>query len=666
MGNGHPNGNVCQAGDQKVIECKDRDIAERKKAEQQMNLLNSCVSRLNEIILVTEASPIDEPGPRIVFVNDAFERLTGYTAAEAIGRSPRFLQGEKTDRKVLAEIRGALQRREPIKRQILNYKKDGAEYWLEVDIVPIFDASGKCTYFAAIERDITERKRSEARFRRLVDSNAQGVVFWNRKGQITGANAAFLNLLGYTRADLEAGRMNWRTLTPPEFAQLDRQCLETIAATGICAPYEKEYIHKDGRRVPILIGAAAFEDNPEEGLCFVLDLTERKRLEQHFRQAQKMEAIGQLASGVAHDFNNILAVMQMQTELFKADGHFSPAQSEFVEGMAAAIRRATALTRQLLLLSRKEAMQLCDLDLDKSVHSTANMLRRILGEDIQLQFKFSMQPLFIHADASMLDQVLLNLATNARDSMPGGGQLVIETSAVDFDESVCAQSAQARPGSFACLSVSDTGIGIPPENLALIFEPFFTTKDAGKGTGLGLATVFGIVKQHQGWINVYSEAGLGTTFRIYLPRLARTSRFPLEAEQPRLTSVTGGSETILLVEDDKFVRPSMLQTLLLLGYRVLEARNGIEALEVWKEHDDEIDLLLTDLVMPGGMTGKDLGERLSRENPELKVIYASGYSAEIAGKDFPLKEGVNFLTKPFQGQKLAETIRNILDGAIAA
>jgi CheY-like chemotaxis protein len=276
-----------------------------------------------------------------------------------------------------------------------------------------------------------------------------------------------------------------------------------------------------------------------------------------------------------------------------------------------------------------------------------------------MEFKFAMQPLFIHADAGMLDQVLMNLAVNARDAMPKGGRLVIETSVVEFNESAAANSTQIRTGSFVCLSVSDTGCGIPPENLLRIFEPFFTTKDVGKGTGLGLATVFGIVQQHQGWVNVYSEVGHGTTFRIYLPRLAKMSE--QKQENPVSAPMCGGDETILLVEDDPFLRASVRTALKQLGYCVLDAINGVEALEIWKESHDRIHLLLTDLIMPGGITGKDLGEQFLKENPNLKVIYASGYSAEIAGKDFPLKEGVNFLTKPFQAEKLAQIVRKNLD-----
>jgi CheY-like chemotaxis protein len=318
-------------------------------------------------------------------------------------------------------------------------------------------------------------------------------------------------------------------------------------------------------------------------------------------------------------------------------------------------------------------LRLRELNLNESIGDMTKMLRRILGEDIQLQFKFAMQPLFVHADASMMDQVLMNLAVNSRDAMPKGGQLIIETSAVEFDEATASHSGQIRPGKFICLSVSDTGCGIPRENLQRIFEPFFTTKEVGKGTGLGLATVFGIAQQHNGWVNVYSEVGQGTTLRIYLPRLARTSDQKFVA--PMTETARGGGETILLVEDEPRLRASVQKILSRLGYNVLEAANGSEALEVWKKHRKEVQLLqkvwnqqrdgihllLIDMVMPGGMTGKELGERLLKENPKLKVIYASGYSAEVAGKDFPLEEGVNFLTKPFQAHKLSQTIRNCLD-----
>ena len=390
------------------------------------------------------------------------------------------------------------------------------------------------------------------------------------------------------------------------------------------------------------------------------DITGHRKLELQLRQAQKMEAVGKLASGVAHDFNNILAVIQLQTDLILGEENLSQEHRESVQEIGQSAQRAANLTRQLLLFGRQQAMKLSDLDLNDSVVNITKMIRRVLGENIQMQFKYAPHPLFVKADGGMMDQVLMNLTVNARDAMPKGGHIFIETSLVEFDEAAVAQSPQSRVGAFACLSVSDTGCGIPQKNLPQIFTPFFSTKDVGHGTGLGLATVFGIVQQHQGWINVYSEVGHGTTFRIYLP--CRSGVTCQTIAQKVMRPLRGGPETILLVEDDQNLRASMQKMLSKLGYHVLEAATGVSALKVWKHKRAEVDLLLTDLMMPDGMNGKDLAQRLLQENHKLKVIYVSGYSAEVAGRDFPLEEGVNFLPKPFETEKFAQTIRQCLDG----
>jgi PAS domain S-box-containing protein len=501
---------------------------------------------------------------------------------------------------------------------------------------------------------------SELRYRRLFETAPDGILILDADtGQVVDANPFMKDLLGYSQAEFlgkklwEIGPFKGEAASKITFAELQQK--DQIRYEAL--PLET----KDGRRVEVeFISNAYLVDQKRLIQCNIRDITERRKLEAQIRQSQKMEGIGQLAGGVAHDFNNILAVIQMQSDLLKTGGKLSPAQFDFAEQIGAAVERAAALTRQLLLFSRKEILQLHDLDLNQSLNSMTKMLQRILGENIQMQFKFAPQPLFIHADAGMMDQVLMNLAINSRDAMPQGGRLVIETSIAEFDEAAARQSPQIRPGSFVCLSVSDTGCGIPAEILPKIFEPFFTTKGVGKGTGLGLATVFGIVQQHQGWIHVYSEAGHGTTFRIYLPWLSGTTDQTI-AEKMLVVPMLGGNETILLVEDDAFLRVSVRKALSQLGYRLLEAGNAAEALEAWQLNRAEIHLLLTDLVMPGGMNGRELAERLLKENPQLKVIYASGYSAEVAAKNFPLEEGVNFLAKPFQTFKLAQTVRKNLD-----
>ncbi|MEO6223285.1 MAG: MASE1 domain-containing protein [Vicinamibacterales bacterium] len=392
----------------------------------------------------------------------------------------------------------------------------------------------------------------------------------------------------------------------------------------------------------------------------LLAQVERHQLEAQLRQAQKMEAIGQLAGGVAHDFNNVLAVIQMQAGLLQDEPGVPPIVAESAREIEKATERAANLTRQLLLFSRRETLQPKDLDLNEVVSHITSMLQRIVGEDIRLQLRLAPEPLWIHADAGMMDQILMNLAVNSRDAMPKGGHLIIETAGVICESVPSTASSLTRPGPFVCLTVTDTGSGIAPEVLPRIFEPFFTTKDVGKGTGLGLATVFGVVEQHHGWIDAESELARGSTFQVYLPRL-------LESSQSRTVSalqdasVRGGTETILLVEDDDALRSVVCNALTRLGYSVIEAPTAVRALDIWREHRDDISVMLTDIVMPDGMNGKELAQTLRQESPALKVIYSSGYSTEIATDAFPLEEGVNFLAKPFPVQKLAQMVRDCLD-----
>jgi len=388
------------------------------------------------------------------------------------------------------------------------------------------------------------------------------------------------------------------------------------------------------------------------------DITDRRRLEEQFRQSQKLEAIGLLAGGVAHDFNNLLSVIQGYCSMFEMKNVPPEDQHKYVVEIQLAVERAAALTRQLLTFSRRQPMQMRPIDLNGVVSKIARMLQRILGEDISLQVKYSSHALFLNADAGMLDQVLLNLAVNSRDAMPNGGQLIIETAAGEVDKLIPAP-VPPRKGHFACLKVSDTGCGIPPELLARIFEPFFTTKEVGRGTGLGLATVHGIVQQHQGWIDVASEPGEGTTFSVYLPQLAHVPDPP--ASTAERVQTLGGAETILVVEDEATLRRLFRNMLTRLGYRILEAPTGAAALEIWKQNRNEIQLVLTDLVMPDGMTGIDLSQRLLKDRADLPVIYISGYSREAVDSTVDLQEGVNFLPKPFQLEKLAQIVRLSLD-----
>jgi len=608
---------------------------------------------------------------RYVKINDTAAKINGVPMKDHLGKAirevlPKFAPVvEPLLQKVLATG-------EPILNTELSGEKPGRPGLLQhlmESFFPTFGEDGRPDGVGVIFVDITERKQAEDQLRRrtafmkaLVECALDGILVVDSQGKKIIQNQRLNELwkipphIAENKDDAEQVQFVAKKMKDPGEFIKKVACL--YAHPDMVTRDEIELV--DGTVLDRYSSPVEDKAGKYYGRIWTFrDITERRKLEEQFRQAQKMEAIGHLAAGVAHDFNNILAVIQLSAGLLQKGSNLSAEQLDFADQIQRAARRAADLTRHLLLFSRKQALELRDLDVNDVVTNITKMLRRILGEDIQMQFKYAPEPLLIHADGSMIDQVLLNLTVNARDAMPNGGQLIIETSAVEFDEITVAQSPEAQPGPFVCLSISDTGCGIPPEILPKIFEPFFTTKDVGKGTGLGLASVYGIVQQHQGWIKVYSEVGKGTTLRIYLPRLARPS--DPEAIWSSLASVCGGNETLLLVEDESSVRTTIRIALSRLGYRTLEASSAVEALEVWNQHRGEIQFVLTDMLMPGGMNGKELVQRLRQENPGLKVIYTSGYCADIIGKDLLLQEGVNFLAKPFEAHKLAYTVRNCLD-----
>jgi PAS domain S-box-containing protein len=627
---------------------------------------------------------------------------------------------------------------------------------------------------------------SEDRLRCLVQSDLLGIIGWDTGGGITQANDAFLRLFGYSRDDLLAGRVRWTDMTPPEYRPQDERAIEEMRVGGRHIPYEKEYLRKDGRRVPILISAAMMSGATDQGVAFVLDISDRKhaaverdrllarlrmqidrmplgyllfdanfrlidwnatserifgyrkdevlgmgppypkivppsawpqgeeilrrlrtgdmsahmvnhnltkdgrtitcqwyntpltdhdgdftgllalaeditqrvQLEEQFRQAQKMEAFGQLAGGVAHDFNNLLCIINGYSELLLQGLSPGDKTRGLLTEILSAGERSASLTRQLLAFSRKQIVAPKILDVNAIVTEAEKMLRRLIGEDVLLATSLADGLGTVQADEGQLHQVLLNLAVNARDAMPQGGRLTIETRNVELDEEYRRTHSEVSPGPYVLLTVSDTGCGMTAAVKARLFEPFFTTKEVGKGTGLGLAVIHGVVKQAGGHVEVSSDPGVGTTFKVYLPRADRPTRSAMS--MPAVDVLPRGTETVLMVEDDEGVRLLTRHMLKGFGYTVLEAASGPDALRIAGKHAGPLHLLITDVVMPG-MSGRQVAEEMASLYPEARVLFVSGYTADAVVRHGILEDKVHFLPKPFSPSALARKIREVLD-----
>jgi signal transduction histidine kinase/DNA-binding response OmpR family regulator len=474
------------------------------------------------------------------------------------------------------------------------------------------------------------------------------------------------NFAGLTGGEVEG----WYRQTPAlEYvAEADRPAVAAAMTTLLergALSLEYRVRRKDGQLRWIRDDRKLLQDEagrPLEIIGCWTEITEQRLLQDQLRQAQKMESVGQLAGGVAHDFNNLLMVIQGYIEMLLNTEPFSDAVAESLRQVYGAAEKAGNLTRQLLAFSRKQIMQPQEVDLNELVGTAAKLLSRTLGEHIKVEARCAANLPCVWADRGMIDQVIMNLAVNARDAMPRRGELVFSASVCEVDESCLQKHSDARPGRFVRLSVADSGCGIAKENLPRLFEPFFTTKEVGKGTGLGLATVYGIVKQHGGWIEVESEVGKGTTFNIFLP--AAAVRAAAGGQSAAAPEVRGGRETILVVEDEPAVRGLVRTSLERYGYRVCTANSGAEALQQWSERLNEIDLLITDVVMPEGVSGWDVARQLQARNPSLRILYMSGYTSSMSAiESGAVSTGTSlFLQKPFKPKKLAEAVRTCLEG----
>jgi len=585
---------------------------------------------------------------RLMEWNSAAERIFGFPRQEVLGKDFRDLIIRESESEAGMAVWEALLKggSEP-GRMYENVTRDGRLILCEWSSSLMRDSSGGVIGVSLLCEDITEKHRAAREIENLAAFpryNPNPVMQFSEGGELVYFNES-AEEMAHT-----LGKQKVPEILPPDVAVAVRECLQNGGMQ----------VHRK-TKVDVRTISWAFFPIPAVRCvhCYASDVTERLNLEQQLRQSQKMQSVGQLAAGVAHDFNNVLTIIQGHCELVAMGEKLTKSGLESLDQVRMAADRAAKLTQQLLTFGRKQFMQIESLDLNEVIQRVTQMLRRVLGENVSLRTNLAPRLPAVEADATMMEQIIMNLSVNARDAMPGGGSLTIGTVPVLVTEAYVDRNPEARLGTFICLSVSDNGTGIETDKLSKLFEPFFTTKEVGKGTGLGLATVYGIVKQHQGWIEVESELGKGSVFKVYLPGSVKSIQARNGKVAPQ--NVRGGNETVLLVEDEAGVLTLARGILKSYGYEVIEARSGVEALRLWAQYDTRIDLLLTDIVMPEGMSGLDLAKKLRGEKRDLKVLYSSGYSIEVAGQDFGLTDGMAFLKKPYKPSSLALKVRECLD-----
>ena len=635
-----------------------RDITDRKRAQQRiLSLLDSA----------PDAMVVVGAHGRIALVNSQTEKLFGYKREELLGQPVEVLVPERfwaAHRKHRGNYMEHSQFRPMgVGLELFGVRKDGTEFPVEISLSPQHTDDG--VLVSSTIRDVTNRKRvedalrqSEASFRGMVEGT-YGVYRASADGAILMANEALMRMLGRSSVkevlDLNLAADVFQT------GEYSAQLFDQPGNRKQFSRQEANWRRKDGTEFAVELTGRPISDDSGNFLYFeviVEDVSQRQGIERRLRHVQKMEAIGRLAGGIAHDFNNVLGVITGYSEMLFDKLRNEPNLTGLITQVLKATERGSTLTRQLLAFSRQQVLQMRVIDVAQHIRGIEGLLRRVLGEDIRLKVDTDSRPLRLRADSTQFEQVIMNIVVNARDAMPSGGSLVIEVSEAHFDAQYCQHNPDARPGAFACIAITDTGCGMSQQVLSRVFEPFFTTKESGKGTGLGLATVYGIVKQSGGNITCYSEEGHGTTFKIYLPLTAE------EVSKPEFDSLNGivprGSEIILFVEDEDSLREVTCEYLREKGYSVLTASDMESAIAAAEGHSRPIDLLLTDVILPGA-SGVQLAQHLQKTYPKLRVLYVSGYTADAIVHHGGHDANFAYLTKPFSLSTLARKIRTIFD-----
>jgi two-component system NtrC family sensor kinase len=635
-----------------------QDVTERRKAEEDIRQLASIVESSNDAIIGKTLDGV------ILSWNKGAEEIYGYTADEIKGKPVSVLVPPDHPDEI-PQLLEKIKRGEHVERyETVRRTKDSRTICVSLTVSPVKDSGGRIVGASTIARDITERKKAEEEQRRagaynrsLIEASLDPLVTIGPDGKITDVNSATEQMTGYLRAELIG------TDFSDYFTERDmaRDGYQQVFREGSVRDYPLGLRHRDGRITPVLYNASLYRDEAGKvGGIFAAarDMTARRKLEEQLRQSQKMEAVGQLAGGIAHDFNNILSAIVGYGSLLQMKMSPSDPLRPNVNHLLESANRASVLTRSLLAFSRKQVLDRRPVNLNDILRNVDKFLRRIIGEDIQLTTLCNTDPLHINADSGQIEQVLMNLAANARDAMARGGTLSLRTEAVAIDEAFRQAHGYGKPGSYALLSVTDTGTGMDETVQSKIFEPFFTTKEPGRGTGLGLSIVYGIIKQHYGYINVYSEPGSGTAFRIYLPLIRSQEETPqplAEAAPP-----ARGSETILVAEDDAVVGELTRTILQEFGYKAIVAGDGEDAVAKFKENKAAIRLCILDMIMPK-MLGKEVSEEIKKIAPAMKILFTSGYTADRMQTEGIAKPGYDYILKPVSPTDLLKKVREMLD-----
>lgn len=647
------------------------DMTEERDFRERLRLLDDAVSRLNDVVLVTDATELDPPGPRIVFVNDAFVRMTGFSREEALGASPRILQGPDTEKDRLRELREAIENHQPVRTELTNYRKDGTRFTAEIDINPLFDAAGECTHFVSVQRDTTERRDNEERMRaseeqfRLASLASRDIIWdWDMQTGIIWNSDSSAELLGPIAQWHVANAQNRRIenvlerIHPEDRLKITESLDAALAGDAESWHCEYRVRTKDGAWRHMTDKAFILRDDdgsPRRMVGAMSDVTDLRLLDAQLHQAQKLETVGQLTGGIAHDFNNLLTIILGNCDIALDDIGDETELRPLIQSIEEAAERGARISTDLLAFSRRQPLDPRPTDINKLIRRSSNLFDRAVDASVDVRYDLTDALTVAYVDSGKLQAALLNLVINAAAAVKPDGVITVRTRTAVVEEDDL--PGDCDPGAYIEVDVIDDGNGMAPEVVEQAFEPFFTTKKPGVGTGMGLSSVYGLVKQSGGHASIASQPGKGTTVTLILP-VADEAEDVEEAATPKAPD-PGANQRILVVEDDTELRSFVRTVLGRMGYRIVEAESGASALEILAQ-DGDFDLIFTDIVMPGVVNGVQLARKAKKLHPGIRILFTSGYARDALPKERQAPRDIPMLYKPFRTIDLAKKIQEVL------